>query len=403
MYILWHPDNEAGAATAEKLFKHFRRDVFKNAAGGLGISVLYRYAPLSPSGMPENIRYDESDRTLVVILRDLEWAADQKYCDYERQIREDEATTDSLRVIPVALHASALSPFPGTNRTNALQALQPFRWNIPDAERDHRIICDLTYRLCLLVRDLCDEVTESTSSELNIFLSHTKHDDLGQEIANGIRERLNERPWPRPFFDVTDIEPGTSFDRRILEAVPDNAMVAIHTDQYSSRPWCRKEVLTAKRHHVPMVVANALVDRDERGFPYMGNVPIVRLDAGIMSRSEQDKHTEKDKHIEIDRVIGRLFDEVLKDYLWEYRVHMTRRILRDRGREHLEQNTVFLPHPPELVSILGERVTGTTGSENRTIVYPEPPLGREECRLFEGVAPKITLASLTEWTISNLS
>ena len=32
-----------------------------------------------------------------------------------------------------------------------------------------------------------------------------------------------------------------------------------------------------------------------------------------------------------------------------------------------------------------------------TLVYPEPPIGAEEQRLFEIVAPKVRLRSMTEW------
>jgi hypothetical protein len=55
-------------------------------------------------------------------------------------------------------------------------------------------------------------------------------------------------------------------------------MVAIHTDSYSSREWCRREIIEAKRWNVPLVVANGISNLDERGFPYMGNVPVVRLE-----------------------------------------------------------------------------------------------------------------------------
>ena len=60
--------------------------------------------------------------------------------------------------------------------------------------------------------------------------------------------------------------------------------MAVHTDSYSSREWCRREIIDAKRCNVPMVVVNSMRDVDERGFPYMGNVPIVRMDPNTTNR-----------------------------------------------------------------------------------------------------------------------
>ncbi|WP_204306774.1 toll/interleukin-1 receptor domain-containing protein, partial [Klebsiella pneumoniae] len=71
------------------------------------------------------------------------------------------------------------------------------------------------------------------------------------------------------FFDVHDIPTGVRFDRAILLQVRVSAVVAVHTDSYSSREWCRREIIEAKRWNVPLVVANCIADADERGFPYM--------------------------------------------------------------------------------------------------------------------------------------
>ncbi|MFH1553340.1 MAG: hypothetical protein ABII76_00490, partial [Pseudomonadota bacterium] len=121
-----------------------------------------------------------------------------------------------------------------------------------------------------------------------------------------------------------------------------------------------------------LVVANCIQDADERGFPYMGNVPLVRMDPILLDR--------------IDNVVGRLLDEVLKDFVWRCRVEMVRRDGAD--------DAVFLPRPPELISLAG--LDGEARSEV-TLVYPDPPIGSEEQRLFEVIAPSVKLRSLTEW------
>ena len=49
---------------------------------------------------------------------------------------------------------------------------------------------------------------------------------------------------------------------------------------------------------------------------------------------------------------------------------------------------------PELISLAG--LEGEVQSE-LTLVYPDPPIGTEEQRLFETIAPSVKLRSLTEW------
>ena len=104
----------------------------------------------------------------------------------------------------------------------------------------------------------------------------------------------------------------------------------------------------------------------------MGNVPVVRMDPVKVDR--------------IDHVIARLLDEVLKDFLWRCRVQL----MQSAGAV----DAVFLPRSPELVSLAG--LTSHPG-DHVLVVYPDPPLGAEEQRLFEQIAPRYQLRSLTEW------
>lgn len=121
----------------------------------------------------------------------------------------------------------------------------------------------------------------------------------------------------------------------------------------------------------PLVVANCITDLDERGFPYMGNVPIVRMDPAAADR--------------IDVIIGRLLDEVLRDFLWRCWV---------AASASDETEILFVPRPPELIMLttLPDR-----GDAHLTLVYPELPLGAEEKQLFTILAPKVILKSMTEY------
>src|SRR5262249_27156093 len=160
-------------------------------------------------------------------------------------------------------------------------------------------------------------------------LSHSKHDRDGVRIAQAMRAKISISHGLDSFFDVHDIPGSLRFQKVLLHQVKVSAVVALHTDSYSSREWCRREILEAKRWNVPLIVANCLDDLDERGFPYMANVPIVRLDPEDESR--------------IDVVIAHLINEVLKDFLWRCRVELAKGLGDD--------SAIFVPRPPELITL----------------------------------------------------
>ena len=89
---------------------------------------------------------------------------------------------------------------------------------------------------------------ESYPERLQVFLSHTKLDNYGENIARKLRRSINENSALSTFIDVVGIPAGLRFEDVILRNVNQGALVAIHIDLYSSREWCRREVIEAKRH-----------------------------------------------------------------------------------------------------------------------------------------------------------
>ena len=77
-----------------------------------------------------------------------------------------------------------------------------------------------------------------------------------------------------------------------------------------------------------MVVVDCLHSIDRRAFPYLGNVPVIR-----MNPCNRDR---------IERVIGVLLDEVFKDNLWRCR---TARL------SAVDPGVLFLPRSPELIAL----------------------------------------------------
>lgn len=378
IYVAWHPDFDEGATIAEAIRSHFRRELYENVAGGTGLSVIFRSLPPPGGTVPLQIDFDEAHATAIVILVDNVLAAHPQWVAYARSIGEQsEAGGLHVRTFPVSVDQAVLVPLGMTE-----QALRWDQWDGDSVQRTTRLLSELTYEYCRMLRhflerlqhpDEDDAALEAYLRKVQIFLSHSKHDDAGERVARMIRDHLHAGHGLAAFFDVHDIPAGLRFHNVLLQQVRISAMVAVHTDTYSSREWCRREVIEAKRHNVPLVVANCISDLDERGFPYMGNVPVVRVDPDGPDR--------------IDVVIARLLDEVLKDFLWRCRIAISAEIANPA--------VIFIPRPPELITLAA--LPPEADLPVPIIVYPDPPLSMEEERLFAEIAPRVQLRSLTEW------
>ena len=337
------------------------------------MSVIYRRETAPGKLAPLSIDWDEAETTAVVALLDEALTGDQAWSNYVHELsRNAQARGLSACLFPVVMEPG------GRELQLEEQALRWDRWEESNADRERRLVRDLTCEFIRMLRHRLrgPEAAEASLADylekIQVFLSHSKHDDDGIHVARSIRNWLHEHSALSSFFDVHDIPAGLSFREVLLHQIEASAVVALHTDSYSSREWCRREIVEAKRRHVPMIVVDCLRDIDQRSIPYMGNVPVVRMGAD-----------QKDR---IRRVIGCLLDEVFRTYLWRCRVKPFREAY---------SNVLFTARPPELISLA--TLPDQQSKTGSTIVYPEPPLGTDETRIFSEIAPNVRTLTLTEW------
>ena len=372
--VLWHPACAAAPAIAEELRRHFASDRYHRIAGGAGVTVLLLDASGPGTTAPPDVDWGAGEIVSVVALIDNTFADDVRWVAHlEGLAQQADVRGLATRVFPVALDAGALA---GTST----QALRWHSWPERDGHRGRtgRLIRELTHEFARMLRHWlanregrqADQL-QRYRDKIQVFLSHSKHDEQGQAVAKAIRGWLHDNSALASFLDVNDMVAGVGFDAAIEDAIQHGVLVAIYTDSYSSREWCRREALLAKRYGVPMLVVDCLQVMDERAFPYMWNVPVIRMDA-----SQPDQ---------ADAVASALLDEVFKDYLWQQRVAQHR-----QGAAH----TVFTARPPELATAALE--AGITNGA-WAIVHPEPPLAQEEKRLFAGLLPNVRVSTLSEW------
>ena len=377
LYVVWHPSNENGCDLADVLRRHFGRDRHGNIAGDHGLSVIYRHEIAPGELVPLSVDWDEAETTAVVVLVDSALAGNTEWSNYVRGLSWNAQTRGpSVRLFPVVMESG------GREIQLDEQALRLDRLEGSKADRERRLVTDLSCEFIRMLRHRLrgPKSTETSLTDLlekvQVFISHSKHDIDGEPFARNIREWLHDNSALSSFFDVHDIPAGLSFREVLLHQIETSAVLALHTDSYSSREWCRREVIEAKRRHVPMVVVDCLRDLDQRSVPYMGNVPIVR-----MCPDQQDR---------IGLITGYLLDEVFRTYLWRCRVEPFR---------EAHSNVLFSARPPELIALA--TLPAHQGEAGTAIVYPEPSLGTEEARLFLEIAPNVRTMTLTEWMEEN--
>lgn len=343
VYVVWHPGCERGAGFARALFRTLCADPDIPASRGLGIPVRFRTSN-SAEATPTPVTFDIAQHTAVFVLADDLLVADPRWCSYADGLVQSAGPTGL--VVPVAMTApSNLSPSMGN-----LQAIR--LKEVPEEEQETVWLNDAMHDVCRLL--------DPQAAKVRVFLSHAKHDGLA--ITTIVRRHLHEVARLDDFFDAADIPDGTRFAEFITECAGSlPALLAVQTDTYASREWCRLEVLEAKRCRVPIVVLAAVEGRETRSFPYMGNVPVVRW------------HDETS----LPAVVGALLGEVLRNRYFPKRVET---ICRHHalGSEH----QVFA-YPPELLTVLAYRTdTLAAGGILGRYLYPDPPLGTEEIALL---------------------
>ncbi len=368
VYVVWHPACEQAFGYKEAIFKTLCANPAVPASRGLGMRVRFR-TTTSGGETPTPIPFGDARHTAVFVLVDNELAADRSWRSYADGLAEA-AGPDDL-VVPVAITATRnLPPKLGT-----LQAIQLS--SNSGAQQDSGAQEDASAQLeTLLLNDVMHDICQLLdrgAAKVKVFLSHAKADGL--EITKSIRDYLRDVARLEDFFDAADIPDGKRFAELLKgQAGSLSALLAIQTDSYASREWCRLEVLEAKRCGVPIVVLSALQNRESRSFPYMGNVPVVRW-CGDQS---------------LPVVVGALLGEVLRDRYFPRRAEG---ICMYHG---IALELQVFSYPPELVTLLGARHSiKLAGDAQSRYLYPDPPLGTEELQLLQQLEPNIDLVTPT--------
>jgi hypothetical protein len=291
IYVLWHPAAENAAALASEVYRWFHASSDDLLRSGMGVPVFFRSQPASgASGAPRPIRSEEAELNVVVVLAEANLVADPAWTSYIDAV----GRMPAVQLIPVSLHESAYRLPEVVRRLNYLRVDErddgPLEPAAQLALRKSRLLRQLTE---IIGRQLAARLTPASAHAdrvpppLTIFLSHAKRD--GVDVAEALRSTIQNHGQVRAFLDDSDLPVGHAFAAELERAAISGsaAMIAILSDAYAARPWCRREIALARTPRPdtsredcwaiqPVLAVDSLKSAPTRNIPELGNAVLVR-------------------------------------------------------------------------------------------------------------------------------
>ncbi|MFJ6897086.1 hypothetical protein [Streptomyces hokutonensis] len=374
IYAVWHPGDNQGKEIADSFLTHFRGDRFSGLLGGT-VDVYGRSAGLHGDGSkPPPIPFPgepgvRAHYTVVVPMLGEAWAkAVEGACgpwhDYAVGIRAAwDLGQPHVGIFPLLLDPNGTRGELNTILGGIQRIAEPVRQARPENPSELRIR-DLSQALAKLI--------SGDRERLTVFISHTMHGDASPEEIVDLVRRCIGRTRLGEWIDYHSLQPGSDSVQELLANASSGVLLAVRTDEYASREWCQREVFTAKRAGVPVVVLDALQAVDRRGSFLMDHAP--RLCVGSHSSSAVE--------LGIQRALNLLVDEYLGRVLWRALQKLV------AGRVDVDW---WAPQAPEPTTFTGwltaERMAGrVTGDGPIRILHPGPPLGLDEKQVLNEIA-----------------
>lgn len=376
IFVVWHPDDEAGPRVAQGLLEHFHGTTFTGLIGG-AVEVYVRSAgwkgigapprPIPLPGRPPVDGVSPARYVAVVPVMGLALARaverDEDWYHYLAKLLVD---SDLVKIIPVQASRHTDSGRLYRLLDRYLRTVLPDQGTRadPGTGPDDGWLRDV-------VQTLAQFVTGS-QDRLRIFVSHTRKSPEDRAAVGDLTELVRDvilHTRLDQFFDASNLQIGGRWVDDLRANAARGALLALRTDLYASRAWCQEEVQVAKDHGVPLVVVDALEGVEERGSFLMDHVPRLPV------------HRSADGWSHRDVVLGLslLVDEALKRALWRRQEQFGADL----------QVAWWAPHAPEPLTftswLLSQPPQRLREGGPLRILHPDPPLGRPERLVLEQV------------------
>ncbi|HNP96116.1 MAG TPA: TIR domain-containing protein [Cyclobacteriaceae bacterium] len=340
--FVWHPsDSKKVTPILDVIRMSLARDKDKPFSRGLNIPLFFfstQNNGVAPSDSPEK----EAENNIIFVFTSANTVGRKIWKSYIEGLPQ----SPSVHIVPIAVDADGYGHGGALARLNCIRTDD---W--PLENRDLQAVVAIAHEIYRYGGKSSLPGDKGKQSSITIFLSHSKIGDTGKHHSEQIKQFIDNTNMNR-FFDANEISPGYHFDQEIERHIKDSTLLAIESDAYSSRYWCQREILLAKRHDCPIVVVDCLDDYEDRIFPGASNVPCVHISSSVPI-SERD----------ILRILSTAIIETV-------RYSHSRQCLdayKDAG--WIDANCKLIARPPEIRQVLNYKKDGV-----QRICYPEPPI-----------------------------
>lgn len=348
IHFIWHPsDNDSVDPIIEAVSNCLSRDVNRPFSRNLNIPIFF-YSSSNPTAVPNNPQ-ELAARNVLFVFTSINTTGRPIWNDYIKNF----SYSETMRAVPVALMREGLG-HGGEGSLKNLNCIRAYDW--PDTSRLQNTILSMAHEIYRHGFVEIVEADKGNSSSIKLFLSHAKSGNTGCLHAEAIKRFIDNTNMSH-FFDATTITPGFKFDEEITKHIIDSTMVAICSDDYSSRYWCQREILCAKEHRLPMIAVNCLENYEDRIFPAGSNVPCVHV-------PPESPLSEAD----ILKVLTAALLETIRH------CHAMKSLDHYKARGWIDPVCEVYSRPPEIRQMLGLKAEGRSNK----ICYPEPPIYSEE-------------------------
>lgn len=361
--FVWHPQD---AGVAQPIVDHcamlLSRNVDQPFSRAMNLPVFFRTSNVNEIPSEINTR---SIKTMIFVFISTAVMANDEWNQYINKI----PCGKDIHIIPVALDKTALKSKGILDGLNYIRAYEFDESNINDYI--FLAVAHEIYRWTL--NESFSEMALGKDNAIRIFLSHAKDGKNGIKLATELKDFIDKSPMQN-FFDATDIGIGKKFEEEIVAYIKQSTIIAIHSDTYSSRYWCQREILSAKENDRPIIVVDCIGEYEDRRFPFASNVPSVYVHF-------DDAPDKKD--------LLRILESTLLETL---RFSYSKLLLEQfNSGGWIEANTYIISRPPE-VSDIDKVLINDGNAINRkydAIMYPEPPLYSEELSFLSNLGIRL--------------
>jgi hypothetical protein len=382
VFVVSHPGDVEGEAVAQMLMERFRGNAFSGLIGGaVDVYVRSVSATDDPAGAPRPLPCIEGlpygvpvpALTAIVLVAGTALAATLNESGPWRDYVQSLVDARSSDPEHVGLFNVQIAPnvFDRTELGRIVGYVQGIGDGEVGSDLFRTSVCrDLAQGIAQMGNDTPDQIT--------VFVSHTKRlSSVEEEHVSSLVKLVREviaSTRLKDFFDAQDIQPNVNWKPAIDAAASTGALLAVRTDRYSSREWCQREMISAKRAGMPVVVLDALTYGEERGSFVMDHVPRTpgRMVENAWRRDD------------VVRALGHLVDECLKRVLWRKQQEIAEEVGLPVDPDW------WAPHAPEPTTLVDwlEHYHDITAQRHDPLIvlHPDPPLGSDELDVLAQIA-----------------